>query len=218
MAEKPIHEYYFEELSPELLTYLHLTAAEPRVTLDYAVISTLAVTEREVRSAINNYYSKNILPIMGMVAIIEQLGEAYKRTDINEYQDNNHSSFKKGLYYFYGQDFNNDLTKTLYGLRNGVVHNASFFSVGKGAQPNYIFRYSFDKPEVVTPSAASWNGSFDDIHTDYFTDVNPEALLNLVRDCIAKVKEASDNGNLEIVLAGGKNELIFRYFKWRELE
>lgn len=217
MALIPFHKQYFSQLSDDTLTYLHLYAESPMITKDYSVISTLAVTHREVRRAMTNEYSKNILPIMGMCAIIEQLGEAYKRSDLLMYPDANASSFKKALYYFNGQGPNDDFTKALYGLRNGVVHNASFYSPGKGSQPHYIFTYSDTTSTAITPSTNSWDANFNNIQTDYFTMVNPDALLELVEKCLQTVQQVSDAGNLEIALAGGKNELIFRYLKWKPL-
>lgn len=211
----PFHEQHFEDLPADALTILHLNADAPCVTKDYAVISTLAVTLREVRSALNNSYSKNILPIMGTVAIIEQLGEAYIRNDMPAYPDPNHSPFKKALYYFNNHGPNDDLTKALYGLRNGIVHNASFYSVGRGAQPSYIFTYDDKSTDAITPSTIPWDGSFNNIQHDFFTTVNPQALLNVVESCISTVKQLNKAGALQIALAGGKNELIFRYLKWK---
>lgn len=217
MAFIPFHEQYFEKLSEEALTYIHLHADSPIITMDYSIISTLAVTRREVRSAITNDYSKNILPIMGMCAIIEQLGEAYKRIDLPVYPHTKASSFKKALYYFNNQSVDNDFAKALYGLRNGIVHNASFYSPGKNTQPHYIFAYTDSLQNVITPSTSPWDANFNNIHTDYFTMVNPNALLELIEDCLNTVKQASAAGNLKIALSGGKNELIFRYFKWKRL-
>jgi hypothetical protein len=213
------HEHEFDALNLETLIYLHLTAGNQRITKDYAVLSTLAVTHREVRSAISYDNSKNILPVMGMVAIIEQLGTAYKRTDIAEYPNGNQSAFKKALYYFYDQDADNSLAKTLYGLRNGIVHNASFFSKGLGAnQPNYIFTYSFTSNNVLTHAPVAWDGNFNNISEDYFTEVNPEKLLALVEHCLQEAERLNRDGKLEIILPGGKNELIFRYFKWLPIQ
>ncbi|MDQ1140113.1 hypothetical protein [Pedobacter agri] len=214
MALRKFHEIHFSSVNQEELVYLHLHASEQRITKDYAVISTLAVTNREVRSAISNLYSKNILPIMGMVAIIEQLGEAYSRSDLPAYPENGHSSFKKALYYFGGQDADNEFTKTLYGLRNGILHNASFFSPSKGNQSNYIFTYNHDAQNVLTPPSIPWDGDFNNIEEGHFTEINPQKLLDLTQKCIEEAGNANTNGYLNITLRGGMNELIFRYFKW----
>ena len=215
MALQLIHENEFDALNLETLIFLHLTAGNARATKDYNVLSTLAVTEREVRSAISFDNSKNILPIMGMVAIIEQLGTAYKRTDIGEYPNSDQSPLKKALYYFYDQNPDSELAKTLYGLRNGIVHNASFFSKGlKPTHPNYIFTYSFTNADVIKPATVAWDGNFDNISEDYFTEINPEKLLELTTNCIQETNRLNREGCIEIILPGGKNELIFRYFKW----
>lgn len=218
MALQKSHEHEFDALNLETLVYLHLNAGDQHITQDYAVLSTLAVTRREVRSAISNDHSKNILPIMGMVAILEQLGTAYKRTDIADFPNPDQSPLKKALYFFYDQDPDNELAKALYGLRNGIVHNASFFSKGlRPNHPNYIFTYSFTSNDVISPATVAWDGNFNNISEDHFTEVNPDKLLALVEQCLQEAERLNKEGNLDIILSGGKNELIFRYFKWLPL-
>lgn len=216
MTFVPYSQQYFQDLDEQSIINIHLTE-ESVTTIDFAIASTLAVTEREVRSAIQNLRSRNIIPIMGISAIIEQLGTAYIRTDVPIYPSARDINFKKGLYYFADIDPNDPISDALYGLRNGIVHNASFYSRGQGPnQSNYNFVYSHEQTEMLIPATTPWDGTFPQtISLDTFTSINPKRLLNMVERAIRTAEQANEDGNLEIILEGGKHELIFRYLKWR---
>lgn len=209
----------FENLDEDSIIDIHLRASSVVRTIDYTIKSTLAVTEREVARALANENSKNIIPLMGCAAIIEQLGTAYMRTDVPEYPIRTDTNFKKGLYYFANIDPQDQMSHALYALRNGIVHNASFYSIGRGNQASYNFVYNHDQDDIVVPAVTPWDGSFpQEISLDTFTSINPSKLWEMVQNCINVAEKANKEKKIRIILGGGKHELIFRYLKWMKLE
>lgn len=206
-----------EELNQQEIIRIHLDSADPALTIDYSIVSTLATLNREINHALSNNRSKNILPIIGAMAIIEQLGECYTRTDMHVFTNNNASSLKKGLYYFGNKLENDPFIETIYALRNGLVHNASFYSVDRYENGrNYNFTYDDTIQDVYLPASVAWDGRFQNISETNFTLINPRKLVEFTSDMIRNVSTLNQQqGVLQVQLADGLNELIFRYLKWR---
>ncbi|MFV8269339.1 hypothetical protein ACNQGP_05305 [Flavobacterium sp. GT2N3] len=206
-----------QDLTDNEIIDIHLNAYHETTTIDFRVISTLSRLNREVRHAISFENSKYILPLIGMTTILDQLGNCYSSSRRPLFPNPNSSGIKKALYYFGNFDDDDKILETVYALRNGITHNASFISRNKyGIEKgkNYIFHYDNEQTDLLISSEEEWNGELSNINNKTITLLNPALLLNLIESCIKQADDDNKQSFLSIDLPEGKKELIHSYLHW----
>lgn len=199
-------------LAESEIVFLHLNARNTIATKDFFVQSTLPIVVGEARHAINNIYSKNILPCLGAFAALDQVGTAYSSTALAPYSDPKGSGIKKALYYFAGFTENGPETKALYLFRNGIVHDGSLVAHTPNGKLHQWCSYDDSIPDAVQLPKTAWDGTDTNLTDDTVTLINPQKLLELAEKVLSSVERANAAGQLNINLAGGAQEVIFRYF------
>jgi hypothetical protein len=167
-------------------------------------------TGRDSTGAIVDFdKSQSWLGNIGYLILLDQIGSCFK--------DKNKSlvcgsSIQKALTYF------SDLTKpeidTIYALRCALAHDYSLINIPKKRnqltlQHQFILRARTGK--LVTLPDQRWDGNIQNTTLANLTFVDVGELGNLVEGVYSKLLSLAANNSLEIVLSGGKNELINRY-------
>jgi hypothetical protein len=200
----------FYDLTEQEVVLIHLAGAECS-TSDCRVLSSLARIEIEARHAINYDKSKVFLPLLAAFAILDQVGGCYRDSSKAQVLNEKASGVKKALYYFFGFGDNDDSVKTLYALRNGVLHDASLISHAANGVDHYWFRFDTEMEEIVKVAPEPWSGDFKDWSDKNLSLVNPVALINHISDMLTHLNRLNEAGNLELVLPGGCTELCARF-------
>jgi hypothetical protein len=153
--------------------------------------------------------SRNILPVLGWFAVLDQLGSCYINKAKPRYPDRQASGVKKSLYYLCSFAPNDEQTKTLYALRNALVHDSSFFSRGNNNRSNYFFRYDYSLESCIQSSINEWNGHLTDIREEVITLVNPKGIKALAESAYTKAFQLLQEDNLDIELQEDNLDIEF---------
>lgn len=199
----------WNQLSESEVINIHLYS-EISTTTDYIILSTLRRIEREARHAIANEYSKSFLPLMACYAILDQVGKCYKNKQKSPYTHQNANGIKKAAYYFLGYEENGDLTKTLYGLRNGIVHDASYVSHAKDGS-HYWYRWDDEQTEIIRTPSMPWDGTLGSRSDSNCSFVNPKVFMDSVSEMLNRMMDLNKSGYLSLSMDGGVDELALRY-------
>ncbi|CUB03155.1 hypothetical protein [Marinomonas fungiae] len=203
-----------EELSLHELAYAHLGHQGVYRLKDGLLRSVLPTVLREVNHSRHLEYSKNFVPIVGAFGIIEQIGFAYKRSDMEAFKNKDASCIKKALYYFASYPENSEDIKALYALRNSFLHNASLMAKAQFKnQPNYFFQFDRDIETIAMYPQHPWDGNIETFSYQQTTIVNPEKIIDLAFTVVDKARDCLDQGTLEVNLESGEIELYYRYLK-----
>jgi hypothetical protein len=99
----------------------------------------------------------------------------------------------------------------LTALRNSLAHDFAL-SNRNNKDSDYQHRFALDRDptRLVELPAERWTGDYQSTKQDT-TIVSLRALGDLVETVVAKVKKEAAAANIEITLAGGPTELIYRY-------
>lgn len=191
------------DLTKNELAFIHLNASTSGFHIHEGVIkSGLPILIQEINHVKCNIYSKNLVPIISSFAILDQLGYCYKRNDMPEYSNSNASGVKKALYYFCGFPDESDDVKALNAFRNGLMHNGSLLSRGRGKNAShYSFVYDESLTEVIEQAHVVWDGDFSHLkRPSMLTKVNPIKIIELAQNAVHKAGELLEAGNLEVVI------------------
>jgi len=184
----------FANLSDLDILTLHLSRFNTILLKDVVVQSTLNVVISEARSSLFRRNTKNILPLLGCFAALDQLSCYY---DIQSQLPKNYTDgILASLYSFTNPRINLKDIDTLYALRNGLVHNASLVCVHN--KKWYCFRYSKESDQIVVYPETEWDGKLSSLSIDKITLINPEKLLKTTEECISIAKDLLDAKRLSI--------------------
>lgn len=108
-------------------------------------------------------------------------------------------------------DVNRQEQYVMSALRNALAHDFALSNLNKN-NPAYQHRFTLDRhpSRLVEFPAEPWSGNYPSNRPDV-TTVSLRVLGDLVEGVVAKVERESRSGNVEITLAGGPTELIYRY-------
>ena len=192
------------KLSLTEIINLHLQG--PRVPFgrlvgSIAVCSSLTEIVAESTNAAAKKYSSPLLPLMGYLSALDQIGNCYGVTEKNTTFKN---GIKRALTLFAG--LSRPEIDVLYALRNGVVHNCSLISIGdksKGGtsvafylKDTVIRRQQLTPPAILKMPAASWDGEITSLTTDHYAGISLEGVENLTTNVVNRAIEAFQQGIL----------------------
>ncbi|WP_406773291.1 hypothetical protein [Tenacibaculum maritimum] len=210
-------EKYIVDLNEQEIISLHLESSYGINELkDIYVRSTLSFLFEAIQHCRHNNHTKDLVPIMSSLSMLEQIGICYERTDLSTNLTN---GIKRALILFGEFESDNDILDILPALRNGLLHNVSLVSKAKYPnQSNYIFRYSNEEDNVsgiYKNSLRIWDGNFETLSNNgrehYTTLINTNELNDLLYKCLRNAEELNNKGLLKIRLDGGKEELFYNY-------
>ena len=151
--------------------------------------------------------SRSWLGNVGYLVLLDQIGNCFK--------DKNHAmaggnSIQKALNYFSGLP--QPEVDTLYALRCALAHDYSLIN-RKDSKPSlqHQFVLTGGTGRLIVPPTQPWDGNVLNRTNDNQTTVDVQELGNLVEGVCSKVRQLATNNSLEIVLSGGKDELMTRY-------
>lgn len=212
-----LKDLYPDELTLEEMIYVHLDLHSVYLK-DRILISTLSVIHRNINSVMEREYSKTLMPILSMLAILDQLGVCYNRKD--KLEPNLGNGIKRCLYYFGEFNESDEIIDTLYALRNGLMHNISLSSYNRNSGQSYYFVFDNNLQTVYKKADLAWDGSYESLdgtNGEYSTSISVPNLKKLVDNCINKASKLNESANLELRLQSGIKQLYFDYIRYNKL-
>jgi len=149
------------------------------------------------------------LGTLGYLSLLDQIGGCFKKVN-GPAIESNKSGIIKALKNFSTLDDNE--IDAIYALRNSFAHDYSLNNIGhrQGLTHQFIVDNSDSNPVVILPTQ-NWDGTLANMSAQNTTYINLQALGDLIEDLIKTISGLNDNNQIEIVLSGGKEELISRY-------
>ncbi len=145
---------------------------------------------------------------LGYLMLLDQMGSAISLKGKRD--RSNKSGILKCLSQF--SSLSNQQKNALYALRNSFAHNYSIINIGK--KPSYHFRFALRANKVdpmLTLPKVMWNGDINSGGIDSTTVLNLWAFGDFVEQIIDEIKVEYLNGNIEINLEGGNQELLAKF-------
>lgn len=203
------------ELTIDEMIFVHLSTSYSSILVKKTQLrSTLSFIYQNIQHSLHNDNSKQLIPYIGLCAILDQLGTCYNRNDKPEPRFGN--GIKRCLYYFGEFEENDELIDVIYALRNGLLHNISLSSYIQNKNKYYHFRYNKEIDEIYAPAENEWDGSYENLDTGrekFTTSINVENFRDMVYNCITKAQELNQNSKLDLRLADGARQLFFDYIR-----
>jgi hypothetical protein len=197
-------------LSKYEIAWLHLTSSYSTSTKDYNVISSLKEAEGTMRHTNTNVHSKNFGPLMCAFAIWDQLGSIYRDKSVPDYNGDN-VNLKKALHYFGYNNLGEEEVNSIYMMRNGVYHDASFTSHNKSRSKWFLFRFDESIESIIKIADIAWSGEYKDISPETTTLLNIEKFIDMTSSAIEKLKNLLLNDQSKIDFIMNKEEMISKY-------
>jgi hypothetical protein len=149
------------------------------------------------------------LGTIGYLSLLDQIGGCFKRKD-GPIVEPHKSGIIKALKNF--SDLNDDKIDAIYALRNSLAHDFSLQNVGN--RPGLIHHFELDNsptnPLIVLPTQ-NWDGRIESKTKQNLTKINLQAMGDTVELIVKQLIILNNTDKLEIILNGGKQELIKRY-------
>lgn len=197
----------FSNISLRDVINLHLrgtaaTASNPRVIDGLLICSSLRQILQEANHSVVKQYGTPLLPVMGYMSVLEQIGNCYSIVGNNV---NLQNGIKRSLEIF--ANLSRPEVNALYGLRNAIVHNASIIHIDNGngvpSMPFFLedFPAKLSDPNVnaiKNLSATPWDGNLQSLDRVHFTTVSVLGLYQLTARVIQNVIDHYENGTLDI--------------------
>jgi hypothetical protein len=149
------------------------------------------------------------LGTIGYLSLLDQIGGCFKRKD-GPVIEANKSCIIKALKNF--SSLNDDQIDAIYALRNSLAHDFSLQNVGhrQGLKHHFDLDNSPTNPLIVLPSTP-WDGRMETKTLQNLTKINLQALGDTVELLVKNIISLNNSDELEIILVGGRQELIDRY-------
>lgn len=149
------------------------------------------------------------LGTIGYLALLDQIGTCFKPRSASEVEGN---TITKALTYFTTLEYYE--IEAIYALRCAFAHDFSLSNISYTKQ-GLMHRFEVSQGpigKVVVLPKEKWNGDYNNINDDNTTIINLELLGDMVEGIYKRLLSLVKNSELEIVLPGGVNELVKRYW------
>lgn len=149
------------------------------------------------------------LGTIGYLSLLDQIGSCFKKLN-GPTVDPNKSGIIKALKNF--SLLSDDEIDAVYALRNSFAHDYSLQNIGK--RPGLTHHFNVDNsdtnPAIILPRQ-SWDGLITNKTEDNLTYINLQGLGDIIENLVENIIQLIETDEVEIILAGGQNELIARY-------
>ncbi|WP_133805921.1 hypothetical protein [Kribbella caucasensis] len=182
------------------------------------IYSSFAAALRDAREAtgrnpdtgelINPHRHGNWLGAIGYMILLDQIGECFKPRPAAAVSGN---SFSKALSYF--TNLPEPERQALYALRCCFVHDFALYNINhrdSSLTHHFEVHASLDAPLIHLPRVR-WDGNRSARGSDTATRINLTAVADLVESVAGELFQLAASDDLEVVLAGGSDELLDRY-------
>lgn len=211
-----LHQKEITELKQKELIKIFLSEQKTPFQLKYQELrTTFSVLMESISETFKKKNTKDILPIMGMFAVLDILGSAFsiKGNNLEE-----KVPIKRCLIYFTDREsISLEDIEALYALRNSLVHNASLISIPiYNSQKHYYFRFDSNSEKLITHPENDWDGKYESLDTGsekYTTKINTKLFLTIINSCIERIKNLSEADEIKMNYDKGKREFFYRYFR-----
>ena len=158
---------------------------------------------------IDSVKSRSWLGNVGYLILLDQIGNCFKGRNCSVVSGSL-SSIQKALNYF--SSLPQHEIDALYALRCALAHDYSLINRhGSNASLQHQFVLTGGSGRLFVGPTQVWDGNVLNRTDRNQTTIDVQELGNLVEGIYAKLRQLSTNNALEIVLPGGKDELITRY-------
>lgn len=149
------------------------------------------------------------LGTIGYLSLLDQIGGCFKKVG-GPAVDLNKSGIIKALKNF--SRFSDNEIDAIYALRNSFAHDYSLQNIGKrpGLTHHFLVDNSETNPVIVLPTQ-QWDGVIATKTKDNMTYINLQRLGDKIEELIKNLTLLADRDEVEIILTGGRSELIDRY-------
>lgn len=183
----------------------------------FLYISTLLRAQQEMNSARELSNSQMIVPLLGAFAILDQIGECYAFQETMSDEPDARTPIKRALHHFPPTlgTLTSDQMQSLYVMRNGLMHDASFSSSERsGLKRNMIFRHDIQMEEVVVQPKRDWDGTPSDVSLEALTWVNPDLIIWMANTAISRSAQAVKLDDPKLVIRLDPQVIAARYLLW----
>ena len=183
----------------------------------FLYISTLLRAQREMNSARESINSQMIVPLLAAFAILDQIGECYAFKETLPGQPPETAPIKRALHHFPPTlgALTADQMQSLYVMRNGLMHDASFSSSERGGlKRNMIFRHDIQMEEVVVLPKRDWDGTPADVSRETITWVNPDLIIWMANTTVSRLAQAVKLNDPNLVVHLDPQVIAARYLLW----
>jgi hypothetical protein len=148
------------------------------------------------------------LGTIGYLSLLDQVGKCFKPLNSNLLTLN---AITKALKYFTA--LTDKEIDAIYALRCGFAHDFSLFNLNPNnpSLTHYFLVNQGIQTPVVTLPQILWDGNHSNKTPQNVTIINLEALGDLVENIVKKLKQMTNDNELEVTLQDGSDELIHRY-------
>ncbi len=148
------------------------------------------------------------LGAIGYMALLDQMGTCFKPVGVPVEQGN---TIRKALRYF--STLPDNEIDAIYALCCAFAHDFSLYNINT-REPSLTHRFQVGvggSMNVVTLPTTPWDGDYRNRAKDNVTTINLEAFGDLVEGICNQLTRLIQSDDLEVVLAGGTDELLQRY-------
>ena len=144
---------------------------------------------------------------IGYMVLLDQIGSCFKPRNVQFVQGN---AIKKALSHFTSLSI--EEKNILYALRCALAHDYSLCNINQ-AKPELTHNFVLTNGSnvLIKRPTAQWDGDYQSRNADNQTLVDLQEVGSLVEDICKKLSELASKNELEVILAGGSDELIQRY-------
>jgi hypothetical protein len=149
------------------------------------------------------------LGTIGYLSLLDQIGGCFKKVNGPVIKQNK-SGIIKALKNF--SSLNDNEIDAVFALRNSFALDYSLQNVGNrpGLKHHFLVDNSDTQPAIILPTQI-WDGLITSKSQHNLTYINLQALGDIIEGLIQNLKNLNENDEVEIVLSGGKEELLKRY-------
>lgn len=183
----------------------------------FLYISTLVRAQREMNSARETINAQMITPMLAAFAILDQIGECYAFAETLANEPGEREPIKRALHHFpptFGP-LSDEQMQSLYVMRNGLVHDASFSSSERGGlKRKMIFRHDIEMETVVVLPKREWDGTPGDVSRETITWVNPDLIIWIADSAVGRLAQALKLSDPKLVVRLDPQVIAARYLLW----
>jgi hypothetical protein len=156
------------------------------------------------------YHSFQFTGLINYLIFLEQIGSIFKPKECPTSLKSN--GISNALNYFSTLKDESKING-IVSLRNSLAHRFGLATEkNPKTKPARKFTLNFDRnKDIISNPTTEWNGDFSDKTDSTSTNVFIINLIELIEGVYLKIKEEHANGNLELILKDGMNELKARY-------
>jgi hypothetical protein len=150
------------------------------------------------------------LGIIGYLSLLDQIGICFKRVN-GPVLEANKSGIIKALKNF--SPLNDSEINAIYALRNSFAHDFSLQNIHpRKVELTHHFNVNNSPTEPLTNlPIEAWDGKMETKSSNNITKINLQVLGDTVESLVTNLITLNNTGEIEIILIGGKEELVNRY-------